>query len=146
MKNIPPGSLRRYRWPALTEGANVHLASLQSLPWERALPKVLWLGVGFVLLVVGVGRATTVFLSHLVRTLGDSGLPLVTAIFAAVGTGMFLLPPVPGVPVYLAGGVLLTSSAMRAFDDSEGAGGDASSSADSGSGSDRAFLLRKSSR
>ena len=41
------------------------------------------------------------------------GVPLayVTIIFYLVGLGMFLLPPVPGVPVYLFGGVMLVRQA-----------------------------------
>ena len=35
------------------------------------------------------------------------GLVAVTAIMCAVGVMMFLLPPVPGVPVYLTLGIVL---------------------------------------
>jgi hypothetical protein len=34
----------------------------------------------------------------------------VVVIFVAIGIVMFLLPPVPGVPVYLAGGITLTTA------------------------------------
>ena len=34
-----------------------------------------------------------------------------TGIFFFIGLGMFLLPPVPGVPVYFTGGVILVKSA-----------------------------------
>ena len=40
------------------------------------------------------------------KTAGYS-LAVVTAIMAGVGVMMFLLPPVPGVPVYLALGIVL---------------------------------------
>ena len=36
-----------------------------------------------------------------------------TAIFFGIGLTMFLLPPVPGVPVYFAGGIILTKAAER---------------------------------
>ena len=55
----------------------------------------------------------TFFLSWLVQTLASMRLVIVTAIFAAIGMIMFLLPPVPGTPVYLGAGLLLTSTAER---------------------------------
>ena len=36
-------------------------------------------------------------------------------IYIGVGLCMFLLPPVPGVPVYLTGGILLSGMAERNF-------------------------------
>jgi hypothetical protein len=33
--------------------------------------------------------------------------------FVGIGLGMFLLPPVPGVPVYISGGIIVTSSFMK---------------------------------
>ena len=43
------------------------------------------------------------------RVLGDGALP-VTGIIIAIGLFLFLLPPVPGVPIYLTGGILLVAS------------------------------------
>eukprot|EP00959_Pyramimonas_sp_CCMP1952_P433954 9087515-Pyramimonas_sp.AAC.2 len=61
--------------------------------------------------MVGVnlaGKLTTLFLSWLNDTLNGVALEWVTLIMFAVGLVMFLLPPVPGVPVYLCGGVVIT--------------------------------------
>ena len=117
MRSISAAQLATYRWPWLTESGNGHLGALRLLAWENVLPKVMWLGVGFVGLVAGIGRLTTLFLSWLVRALSSTSLPAVTVIMACVGVSMFLLPPIPGVPVYLAGGVLLTASSMRTFEE-----------------------------
>ena len=41
------------------------------------------------------------------------GLAVVTGIMSAVGVLMFLLPPVPGVPVYLALGIVLPAQGHK---------------------------------
>ena len=79
--------------------------------WSSVLRKVMWLGVIFVMLVVGVGKVTTVFLSWLNVALESFPLAATIGIFYLVGIIMFLLPPVPGVPVYLFGGILLVNAA-----------------------------------
>jgi hypothetical protein len=38
---------------------------------------------------------------------------VVTGLFIIIGVVMFLLPPVPGVPVYISGGIIVTASAMK---------------------------------
>ena len=81
--------------------------------WTSVLVKVIWLGVFVVVLVVGIGKAVNIFLAELNAVLETLPLTQVTLIFVAVGVFMFLLPPVPGVPVYLAGGVCLTNAAWK---------------------------------
>ena len=39
----------------------------------------------------------------------------ITAIMCAVGVAMFLLPPVPGVPVYLTLGIVLPAQGHKVF-------------------------------
>lgn len=99
--------------------------------WTSVLSKVV--GVGFFIFVfnVGVGKFTNLGLSALNASLSDSGLGTVTFVYWVVGFLMFLLPPVPGIPVYLTGGIVLANSAMQAFcDDATEA-----CNADEGSGS-----------
>ena len=47
------------------------------------------------------------------QTLQPLSLGLVCFIFLLVGLIMFLLPPVPGVPVYLTAGIIVVASAHR---------------------------------
>ena len=54
-----------------------------------------------------------VFLSWLNSKLAVLPLPAVVAIFYSVGLFMFLLPPVPGVPVYVLGGVVMVNSFVK---------------------------------
>jgi hypothetical protein len=55
----------------------------------------------------GFGICTPIFLAWLSGHLASLSVGLVTAIFYFVGLIMFLLPPVPGVPVYVAAGSII---------------------------------------
>eukprot|EP00756_Hemistasia_phaeocysticola_P000860 Hpha_TRINITY_DN10624_c0_g1::TRINITY_DN10624_c0_g1_i1::g.156586::m.156586 len=76
-----------------------HLASV--LRWA-----VVW-GMFHFVIRIGAGILVVLFLSWLNAKIKSLGLIIITLIFLAVGLGMFLLPPVPGIPVYLTGGILL---------------------------------------
>jgi len=86
------------------------LSNLAGWNWASVMVKMLWVGVIFFSLQIGIGKATTIFLSWLAGELKSLNAGITFAIFFAVGLGMFLLPPVPGVPVYLTGGIILTSA------------------------------------
>ncbi|KAL9188273.1 hypothetical protein ACHAXT_006651 [Thalassiosira profunda] len=93
----------------VTVRAKKQLTTMRS--WNRA--KVMTIGVywgiAFMVLQVLVANLTVVFLSWLIEKTASLGLAAVTAIVAGVGVLMFLLPPVPGVPVYLTLGIVLTA-------------------------------------
>jgi hypothetical protein len=59
------------------------------------------------ILQVLVAKLTVVFLSWMIERTASFGLVAVTGIMIGVGVLMFLLPPVPGLPVYLALGIVL---------------------------------------
>ena len=59
---------------------------------------------------VVVAKFTTLLLSWLITECSGMGLYPVTGIIIAIGLFLFLLPPVPGVPIYLTGGILLVAS------------------------------------
>mmetsp|Transcript_10840 Transcript_10840/g.12505 ORF Transcript_10840/g.12505 Transcript_10840/m.12505 type:complete len:875 (+) Transcript_10840:413-3037(+) len=80
--------------------------------WGSVLLKSLWIGVILFVVAVIVGRVTNIFLSWLSEILVTLPLYMTTVIFIFVGLGMFMLPPVPGLPVYLAGGIVLASNAQ----------------------------------
>lgn len=77
--------------------------------WNRAkvYTIAIYWGIAFMVLQVIVAKLTVVFLSWLIEKTSTFGLGLVTVIMMAVGVLMFLLPPVPGVPVYLTLGIVL---------------------------------------
>lgn len=95
----------------MTANATSMWRSVLAWEWSSVLIKTLWIGILFFLFAVGVTRITTLFLSWLNGVLSSVSLLITTFIFIAVGIVMFLLPPVPGVPVYVAGGIILVSSA-----------------------------------
>merc|ERR1711871_80921 len=92
-------------------GTNI-FHSIKQWNWTAVLSKVIWAGFIYFVFSVGVGRLTILFLGVLNHELKTSTLPMVTGIYFIVGWVMFLLPPVPGVPVYLTGGIVLAKTAM----------------------------------
>ena len=77
--------------------------------WTGVLRFTILGGLLLLTLQVGVMKVTVVFMSWLVKVLKPLHVAVSTTIFSLIGLCMFLLPPVPGAPVYLASGVLLTA-------------------------------------
>lgn len=81
--------------------------------WEFSsviMKAIVW-GIGYFVFSVGVTRVTLVFLSFLREVVNELSLLETSGILVGVGMIMFLLPPVPGVPVYVTAGVLLPTLA-----------------------------------
>jgi hypothetical protein len=83
------------------------LNELNTWNWVSILQKICLLGELFFTLQVGVAKATYVFLSWLNGELERWAYIEVIAIIFAIGYTMFLLPPVPGVPVYVFCGIVV---------------------------------------
>lgn len=75
--------------------------------WTSICLKIIILGELFFTLQVGVSKATYIFLSWLNELLSPVELKTVCGLVFAIGGTMFLLPPVPGLPVYVFAGILL---------------------------------------
>ena len=99
----------------VTPKVHAVLKRLRAWNWTSVLRKVIVLCVFYIVWVVGVMKVTKVFFSWLSHELTKLNLIASTVIFVSVGMVMFLLPPVPGAPVYTASGVLLTASARQRF-------------------------------
>lgn len=93
----------------LTVRANKHLNRMRA--WDRAsvLTYAVYWGVAYMILNVIVSQLTVVFLSWMIEKTANFSMLAVTGIMCGVGVLMFLLPPVPGVPVYLTLGIVLTA-------------------------------------
>ena len=93
--------------------AHRQLEGMKKWAWSSVLVKSVYIGGIYITLNVIIGKLVVLLLSGLNTFIKDQGWPLATTtcIFFVIGFTMFLLPPVPGVPVYLAGGVILTSAA-----------------------------------
>jgi hypothetical protein len=93
------------------------LSAMGQWPWNTVLRCAIVVGIALMALQVVIGKAVTLFLAWLnaYLSLGYSTNEVIV-IFFAIGLIMFLLPPVPGVPVYLAGGVILTNALQKDYD------------------------------
>ncbi|CAJ1952883.1 unnamed protein product [Cylindrotheca closterium] len=93
-----------------TRKARRHIEAIRS--WERStvLTYAIYWGGAFFLMNVAVAKLTVLFLSWLIQITSSFGLGAVTGIMVGVGLLMFLLPPVPGVPIYLTSGIVMLAA------------------------------------
>lgn len=78
--------------------------------WTTVLVYALYWGVFFFSCNVLISKFTVLFLSVLIEWVASMSLGVVSIIFLIVGFIMFMLPPVPGVPVYLSSGIILVAA------------------------------------
>eukprot|EP00560_Eucampia_antarctica_P005527 CAMPEP_0197842018 /NCGR_PEP_ID=MMETSP1437-20131217/46504_1 /TAXON_ID=49252 ORGANISM="Eucampia antarctica, Strain CCMP1452" /NCGR_SAMPLE_ID=MMETSP1437 /ASSEMBLY_ACC=CAM_ASM_001096 /LENGTH=758 /DNA_ID=CAMNT_0043451845 /DNA_START=35 /DNA_END=2308 /DNA_ORIENTATION=- len=79
--------------------------------WDRVkvFTFAIYWGIAFMTLNVAVAKFTTLFLSWLIETTKPMSLAAVTGILSSVSLIMFLLPPVPGLPIYLTVGIVVVA-------------------------------------
>jgi hypothetical protein len=102
-----------------TDGMNFILSNVVNWNWASILTKCNWWCLLYWTLAIGVAKLTQIFLSWLNDALRSVHQGVVWAIFFMIGFTMFMNPAVPGVPVYLASGVII---AARAKDPDDGIG------------------------
>lgn len=98
----------------LTKIAHKQLVMIKKWPFTNLFKKIGFIGIVYYVMMIGISKFVMVFLSWLNGTLSVLPLGTVIGIFYGTGLFMFLLPPVPGVPVYVLGGVVLVNSFKRA--------------------------------
>jgi len=109
----PPQSTRDLAEPKTCMSGLTTIESRKAVSEFRSWDRVavyswaLFWGTGFMVFSVLVSRFTVLFLSWLIEETRDFSLGVVTAIMIGVGLLMFLLPPVPGAPIYLAMGIII---------------------------------------
>jgi uncharacterized integral membrane protein len=106
--------VRKCRGKAQTKGCYTENFSkkyelMKQWNWYSIFTKVNILAIVYFVLMIGVAKATYIFLSWLNGILVKFDLGLVIIIFFIIGYLMFMLPPVPGVPVYITGGIILAA-------------------------------------
>jgi len=110
--SVPPQSTRNMSKPDNLRGwLTIEGRDLvrEFMSWDRAAVyswSLFW-GVGFITLSVIASKFTTLFLSWLINATQHMSLVVVTSIMVGVGVLMFLLPPVPGAPIYLTMGIVI---------------------------------------
>ena len=96
----------------LTSEATKRLRQLRSLPWGSVCAKVTILNLAYLTLSIIVAKLVVVFLSALTLWLTPVPVYAILLIFLLVGIAMFLIPVIPGIPVYICAGVLIPSALM----------------------------------
>lgn len=88
------------------EGRNL-TKSFYNWKWTSILIKVNWLAILYWTFFVGVSKLTVVFLAWLNQELYSVPFYQVLMVFFVTGYIMFMLPPVPGIPVYITSGIII---------------------------------------
>jgi len=99
--------------PPLTPWVHHFMGVLQRKRWASVLSKVNILCEIYFALSIVVAKVTIVFLSWLNEWLLALGLTVVVSLFFVVGFLLFLAPPVPGIPVYICAGIVITARAKQ---------------------------------
>lgn len=79
--------------------------------WDhsKVLTYAVYWGNGYVFFNVLASKFTTLFLSWLIEYTSNMSVLTVTLIVSSVGMVLFMLPPIPGIPVYLATGIVIVN-------------------------------------
>merc|ERR1711871_857220 len=91
----------------LTEVAHKMYADMRNnWNWTSVIAKMYFWGFFYLGVQVGVTKVVYIFLSWLNEQLAAAPFPVVAAVFYCIGFFMFLTPAIPGVPVYITGGII----------------------------------------
>lgn len=101
--------IRVVRAAWLTDSAGALWDQLSAWQWTTVLSRAIWAGIFFMVMNVGFGKLTNVFVAWLIEALllAEVGLGVVVAVVVFVGLIFFMLPPVPGFAVYLMASFLI---------------------------------------
>lgn len=91
----------------LTKRTRIQIQTFVSWDRSKVYTYACYWGIAFMIIWVIVAQFTVLFLSWLIEKTSVMSLGAVTGILIGVGMLMFLLPPVPGVPIYLALGIVI---------------------------------------
>jgi len=95
----------------LPEESRKFLREVRETHKAQVLSASCWVGV-ITCTFIMVGRFVTVFLAFVAEYSAVLSMGSILAVLFAVGLLLFLLPPVPGVPVYLAAGIIVTQRSL----------------------------------
>jgi hypothetical protein len=95
------------RW--LTAEATHQWRRMQSWDWGSVLTKSIYAGIGYFMMQVGISTGMTMFLSWLSEQVAPWPLMAVLGTLFVVGISLFLMPPVPGLPIYLISGIVVVA-------------------------------------
>jgi len=96
----------RHHW--ITDEGAVAIDNIGSWHAAGVLTKSIWLGILYFLVQVGCGRGVVVFLAWVGEWSVNYSLPAILGILFGIGLMLFMLPPVPGCPIYIIAAILVT--------------------------------------
>mmetsp|Transcript_6601 Transcript_6601/g.17662 ORF Transcript_6601/g.17662 Transcript_6601/m.17662 type:complete len:816 (-) Transcript_6601:94-2541(-) len=95
------------RW--LTAEADLQWRRMLQWDWASVLTKSIYAGIGYFMMQVGISTGMTMFLSWMSEQVTPWPLVAVLGILFVVGITLFLMPPVPGLPIYLISGIVVVA-------------------------------------
>ena len=98
-----------------TKKVTSQIEDFKSWDHTKILIYAVYWAIAYISLDVLANRMTVLFLSWLIDFSRDLELGAVTGIVTLVGMCLFLLPPVPGLPIYLASGIVLVAVGEEKF-------------------------------
>eukprot|EP00592_Proboscia_alata_P006543 CAMPEP_0194358230 /NCGR_PEP_ID=MMETSP0174-20130528/5511_1 /TAXON_ID=216777 /ORGANISM="Proboscia alata, Strain PI-D3" /LENGTH=679 /DNA_ID=CAMNT_0039128489 /DNA_START=37 /DNA_END=2073 /DNA_ORIENTATION=+ len=99
----------------LSQEASEFVEDFKSWNHSQVLTYSVYCGIGYIGFAVLASKFTTLFLSWLIGYTSTMDIFAVTGIVVGVGMMMFMLPPVPGLPIYLTSGIVLVSVGTESF-------------------------------
>mmetsp|Transcript_32018 Transcript_32018/g.63430 ORF Transcript_32018/g.63430 Transcript_32018/m.63430 type:complete len:871 (+) Transcript_32018:215-2827(+) len=99
----------------LTEITAGHFDGIKKWHLPKLCTWAIYWGIAFMTITCIITQFTTLFLSYLIEKTAAISNGRVAIIFGFVAIILFLLPPVPGVPIYLTAGIVLVNSCIDDF-------------------------------
>jgi len=90
-----------------TEVTSNYLNRIRSWNWVKTIRDTIFWGMVYMSVAVAFTKFTNIFLAWVIDITKPLSLGLVTFIMLMVGLIMFLMPPIPGIPIYMASGIVL---------------------------------------
>ena len=112
--NVSDKEAEKHDW--VTQFVRLKLEQMKKWAWTDVLCAAFYWGLLYNVLMVVASEFVILLLSWLINPFANGlGVGIVTVMIVAVGLVMFLLPPVPGLPIYLFGGILITAKGAGTF-------------------------------
>ncbi|GMH95389.1 hypothetical protein TrST_g10751 [Triparma strigata] len=91
----------------VTKAAHAQIVYFKKWDHSKTYTWAIMWGLAYMIMQVFAAKFTVLFLSWMKKESSSMSFAAVTAIIVGVGMFLFLLPPIPGVPIYLTGGLML---------------------------------------
>mmetsp|Transcript_98747 Transcript_98747/g.226907 ORF Transcript_98747/g.226907 Transcript_98747/m.226907 type:complete len:1082 (+) Transcript_98747:37-3282(+) len=100
-------SAKKPRWSGFTIFIEEQLDAVAAWPRTQTLVCAIWVSVGIFVLFIGTGKAANILLAWMREQIKSFSMGLLVAAVFVIGVVMFLIPVIPGPPVYLFGGLVI---------------------------------------